>query len=187
VPNIAFHDNKNNQGDPATVLAGMAAQHAAEMMEHSILERGPGGALLTDPELDEAIITELAWGALCRSKGIPESYSDQIAWFLYKRGALESGVIEYELHGRVASYAWPEQRVALMTLETTVSNCKRYSAEELAECTYYEVWRDAVFLENGWTMVKVDPDSHRLDEQLGQIAALLRASGVEVLEQGTAS
>ena len=187
MPNIAFRDNKNNHRDPATVLAGMAAEHAADMMEHSTLERGQGGARLTDPALDEAIIIDLARRALCMSKGIPESASDQIAWFFYLRGALGSAVIDYEVDGFPASYAWPEQRIALMTLDTTVSNCKRYSAEELAECTYYEVWRDAVFLENGWTVVKVDPDSHRLDEQLGQIAALLRASGVGVVERGTAS
>ena len=52
--NIQFHDNKNNRREPGTILAEIAAEHAAEMMEHSIVERGPGGALLMDPESEVA-------------------------------------------------------------------------------------------------------------------------------------
>lgn len=168
--NNQFHDNENNYLDSAMLLAGMAARHASEVRAHSILDRAPSGAILTDPALDEAVIMDLAWAALCKSRGVPESENDQISWVLYCRGALEGAVFDYELQGFSASYAWPEQQFALM-LTTTLSDSEQFAAEELAECAYVE----AVFQQNGWIVVRIDPDSPTVEDQLERIATVVRA------------
>lgn len=171
--NNQFHDNKNNYLDPAMILAATAAEHAAVIMEHSILDRAPSGAILTDPDLDESIIMGLSWSALCKSRGVPESESDQISWWFYCQGALEGAVIDYELEDFSASYAWPEQQLAVVL--TTLSDCGLLADEELAEYAYIAMKQEAVLRHNGWIVLRIDPDGPKIEAQVERIAALVRA------------
>ena len=172
--NTQFHDNKNNYLCPAMLLAATAAKYAAEVTEHSILDRAPSGAVLTDPALDEAIIMDLAWAALCKSRGVSRSENDEIAWSLYCRGALEGAVVDYELEGYAASYAWPEQRLAVI-LSVDLPDYEQLPAEELAECTDFEASREAVFQQDGWLLLRIDPDSPAIKDQLERLATVVRA------------
>lgn len=176
--NNQFHDNQNDYLDPAMVLAGIAAKHSVEIMEHSILDRAPSGAVLIDPEPDEEMIMGLAWGALCRSRGVPESESDQISWSLYCLGALDGAIFDYKLEDSSASYAWPEQRLAVM-LTTALSDREQLTTEELAQYTYFEAAREAVFQQNGWIVLRIDPDSPAIEDRLERIATLVRALKAE--------
>lgn len=165
-----FHDNQNNYLDPMMILAGTAAGHAVASMQHSILDRVPSGAILIDPEVDEAVIMGLVWSALCKSRGVPESENDEISWSLYCWGALEGVVFDYELEGYSASYAWPEQRLAVI-LRTELSDYEQLPAEY----TDFEAAREAVFQQDGWIVVRIDPDSPAIEEQLERIATVVRA------------
>jgi hypothetical protein len=124
----------------------------------------------------------LAWAALCKSRGVPESETDQISWSLYCRGALEGAVFDYELQDFSAAYAWPEQQIA-MIFPTNLLHFGELTYEEFAAYMYREAERKAELLENGWIVVRIDPDSPTIEDQLERIAKFVLASTVDAIQE----
>ena len=60
-------------------------------------------------------------------------------------------------------------------LSIPLSSFEEDCAEALLEMALHEEARDAAFQEQGWTVVRVDPRSRRLDDQLERVAALVAA------------
>lgn len=173
--NNQFHDNEKNYRDPAAILAEAAAALASMPKEDSILERVGDGKVIKDPKLNEEILMGLVFGALCESRGIEESPDDSIAWSLYCRGALEAVAFWYWLEDDVVSpFAWPEQRIALM-LAPSLSRPAEMPAELIADRAFEDGAAEAAFRQQGWIVLRIDPDSSTIEVELERIVALVRA------------
>lgn len=152
--------------DPVEVLAELAAdQYALD----GVLER-------VMPASDESWVTELAYLALCESHGVPDSASAKFAWFLYGSDALDGLDFDYYLNGAVAAFAWPDYKVAVMLVTSSEKfDQLELPSNEILNWLYSDEVRDSAFQENGWLVVRVDPDSPALKQQASRIAGLLRA------------
>ena len=110
---------------------------------------------------------------------MPDSVCDRVAWRLHCLGALESATFWHYIEGFLAPFAWPDEKIALM-LSTPVSKFGEMHADVIADQTYFDDARDAVFRQNGWLVLRVDPSCSTLDAQLARIAALTVASKSDV-------
>ena len=135
---------------------------------------GADDAAPRDVATDEHRVMWTAYKALCESRGLHAVGSYEMTWTLYCLGALEGAVGWFIFGEHFAPYAWPEQRVALMLI-TPLSSFEEDSAEALLEMAIHEEARDAAFQNEGWTVVRVDPRSRRLHDQLEHVAALVAA------------
>ena len=154
--------------EPLSILAGVAAEAARNS------DSDAGDAAPREADVDEDHVMGAAYRALCESRGLRAVGSYELTWALYCLGALESAVGWFNLGGYFASFAWPERGVALM-LSIPLSSFEEDCAEALLEMALHEEARDAAFQEQGWTVVRVDPRSRRLDDQLERVAALVAA------------
>lgn len=159
----------------------------AELATQVISEAGSpeeGENPLTDADLRdvEEFVMDLGWRALCKSAGVPNSVSDRVAWRLHCLGALESATFWHYIEGFLAPFAWPDEKIALM-LSTPWSKFGEMHADVIADQTYFDDARDAVFQQNGWLVLRVDPSCSTLDTQLGRIAALTLASMPDVVAE----
>ena len=173
--NNQFYDNEKNYRDPAAILAEAAAELASMPKDDSTLERVGDARVIKDPKLNEEIIMDLAFGALCESRGIEESPDDFISWSLYCQGALEPVAFWYCLEDEfLASFAWPEERVALM-LAPRLSRLAEMSAELIAARALEDGAVEAAFRRQGWIVLRINPDSSTIELELERIVALVRA------------
>ena len=180
--NNQFYDNEKNYRDPAAILAEAAAELASMPKDDSILERVGDARVIKDPKLNEEIVMDLAFGALCESRGIRESPDDFISWSLYRRGGLESVAFWYWLEGdSIAPFAWPEERVALM-LAPCLSRLAEMPAELIADRAVEDGAVEAAFRQLGWIVLRINPDSSTIEVELERIVALvwaLKANGTQ--------
>lgn len=166
--NVTIVGNEPACPDPLAILAGVAAEDANDP------ERSESDGAQREPDVDEYHVMWAAYRALCESRGLRAIGSYEVTWVLYCLGALDSAVGWFHLGGYFAPYAWPERRVALM-LSIPLSSFQEDSPEALLEMAIHEEARDAVFQEEGWLVVRIDPCSRRLDDQLEVLAALVAA------------
>lgn len=167
--NQEFIDDESVYRDPMEVLAELAAAAS----DRSAPKEGelPG----RDADVDEGRLNEMYLRALRESRGIPESGSDRVAWSLYCRGILDGAVIWQYNKGYCAPFAWPDLGIALM-LRTPLMQFGELSYEELLDLANFDETRDVAFERDGWLVVKVDPDSPALDDQLDHLAVLVAFS-----------
>ncbi|MCE9515997.1 MAG: hypothetical protein F2813_08575 [Actinobacteria bacterium] len=158
--------------DPVSVLADLAAQLVSQA-------GGPeeGEESLTDADIREfeEFVMNLGWRALCKSAGVAETVSARVAWRLHCLGVLGSATNWHYIEGFLAPFAWPEEKIALM-LSTPLSKFGEMSAEDVADQSYLVDARDAMFQQNGWLVLRVDPGCSTLDTQLGRVAAIVLAA-----------
>lgn len=166
--NTRFIGDASAGREPLSILASMAVE--------CVRDSGVGAddAASRDVTADEQRVMWTAYRALCESRGLRAVGSYEVTWTLYCLGALESAVGWFGMGDYVAAYAWPEHRVALM-LSIPLASFEDDSAEALLEMAVYEEARDAAFQEEGWLVVRVDPRSRRLDDQMERVAALVAA------------
>lgn len=167
--NMKFVDDESAGREPLAVLAELAAK-AANGRGSDASDTVP-----RDADTDEDIVMQTAFQALCDSRGLRAVGSYELTWALYSLGALDSAVGWFRLEGGYfAPYAWPKQRVALM-LSYPLASVDDEPVEQVAETTFHDDARDAAFQDEGWLVVRVDPRSRRLDDQLERVAALVTA------------
>lgn len=178
--NVTFIDNDSARRVPLAILADLAVAGAndSDCDSDAVDAVDAFDAASRDADADEHQVMWAAYRALCESRGLCAIGSYEVTWELYCLGALESAVGWFHLGGYFAPFAWPEHGVALM-LSTPLSSCEDDSAEVTAETALHEEARDAAFQAEGWTVVRVDPRSRRLDDQLERVAALVAAQKSE--------
>ena len=74
----------------------------------------------------------------------------------------------------LASFAWPEERVALM-LAPRLSRLAEMSAELIAARALEDGAVEAAFRRQGWIVLRINPDSSTIEFELERIVALVRA------------
>ena len=81
----------------------------------------------------------------------------------------------YWLEGdSIASFAWPEERVALM-LAPRLSRLAEMPAELIADRAVEDGAVEAAFRQRGWIVLRINPDSSTIEFELERIVALVRA------------
>jgi hypothetical protein len=172
--NVSLVDADLAGREPLAILAELAVKEANDSA-HDETGSAPRDV---DGRCDEYRVMFTAYRALCESHGLRAIGSYELTWVLYCLGALESAVGWFYLEDFLAPYAWPDHGVALM-LSIPLSSFEEDSAEDLLAMALHEEDRDAAFQNQGWTVVRIDPRSRRLDEQLEHVAALVAAQDPE--------
>ena len=167
--NTKFIGDESAGREPLSILASMAVEC---VRDYGV---AANDAASRDVTADEHRVMWTAYRALCESRGLRAVGSYELTWALYCLGVLESAVGWFCMGDDVAAYAWPEHRVALMLSIPLSSFAEEDSAEEILEMAYHEEARDAAFQQVGWTVVRIDPRSRRLDEQLARVADFVAA------------
>lgn len=167
--NMNFVDDQSASREPLAILADLAIEAV------SVSSSDVSDAVPRDTDGDEYHVMWAAFRALCESRGLRAVGSYEVTWALYGLGALDSAVGWFCLGDYFAAYAWPHHRVALMLSIPLSSFAEEDSAEEILEMAYHEEARDAAFQQEGWTVVRIDPRSRRLDEQLARVADFVAA------------
>lgn len=112
--------------------------------------------------------------ALCEAAGIRvwTVPPPKLIWRLHCLDALQEATISYFEGDFCADIAWPEKRIALVA-DFAIGDS---DLPEL-DIAYVKHWqaRDRYFDRNGWLVLRVDPDSPTLDDQLARVAAFVRA------------
>ena len=93
--------------------------------------------------------------------------AQRIALTLYSTGMLAGAEVWHD-DGHIAPFTWPTKKIALVLHRPIGSP---YGADEDA---YFDDARDTALQDQGWLVLRIDPDSPVLDEQLARIALLFR-------------
>lgn len=164
--NMKFFDGKSAGREPLVTLADLDVE-AVDISTSDVSD-----AVSRDADADEYHAKWATFKSLCESRGLRAVGSYELTWALYCLGVLDSAVGWFHMGGYFAPYAWPARQVALMLSSPLVSS-EEDPAEVIAETALHEEARDAAFQEEGWLVVRINPRSRRLNDQLKGFVGLV--------------
>lgn len=112
------------------------------------------------------------WKALAKAVSMLESGTDRVALILYSLGLLEGAEVWHREGGLVAPFTWPTERIALLVHHPATTHEERLSLAAEGDAFYIDACHKAL-QDEGWLVLRIDPDSPAVDEQLAHIALLV--------------
>ena len=113
------------------------------------------------------------WKALADAVSMLEPGTDKVALILYSVGLLEGAEVWHRDNGLVAPFTWPTKQIALLVHHPAITRDERLSLDANGDAFYTDAC-DKALQDEGWLVLRVDPGSPALDEQLARIALLIK-------------
>ena len=115
------------------------------------------------------------WQALADAVSMRESGTDRVAMILYSVGLLEGAEVWHRDNGLVAPFTWPTKQIAVLVHHPATTHDERLSLVAQEDASYIDACGNAL-QDEGWLVLRVDPESPALGEQLARIGQLIRCT-----------
>jgi hypothetical protein len=112
------------------------------------------------------------WKTLGDAMSMLEPGTDRVALILYSVGLLEGAEVWHRDNGLAAPFTWPTKQIALLVHHPATTPEERLSLAAEEDAFYIDACHKAL-QDEGWLVLRIDPDSPTVDEQLAQIALLV--------------